>query len=65
MVSLVFDFPTTMAFVADKIMKKSASPPQEWIRVAIRNLKVRTPQDWLRVMDEEKGVRCSHLNDSV
>jgi len=66
--SLVFDYPTMVAYVTPAMVAQSGESIDHWVRVAKLNVGNSTPDDWLQVAFEEQGIlvgKCDHTYDAA
>jgi hypothetical protein len=62
--NLVIDAPERMCYVPSRLVEESGRPGEEWLRVALDNLRARSDADCLTVVDEESGIRLCSMGDS-
>jgi uncharacterized protein YtpQ (UPF0354 family) len=61
---LVVDHPQTMAYVTKKMIEESGRTGEEWLEVALDNLRERTSPEMLQALDEETGISLCLTNDA-
>lgn len=62
-VTLVIDFPTTMAYVTHDMLAKTGKCGEELMEVALANLRDNTPDDYLTRVSEELDISIGHCGD--
>jgi hypothetical protein len=62
-VHLVIDSPESVIYVNDKVVGASGRPGQEWLALALDNLRARTPPDCFELVDEPSGLRYCGRSD--
>jgi hypothetical protein len=63
-VNLVIDFPETMAYVNDESVAESGHPGEEWLEVALANLRARSPQGCMQRVSEDSTIHACNVGDS-
>lgn len=63
-VNLVVDSPETMAYVSEEMVARSGRPGEEWLRLALDNMRARTPAGCLECIDQETGIHLCSLGDA-
>jgi hypothetical protein len=62
--SLVFDYPTMVAYVSKRMMADSSSDANEWVQQARLNLYNGTGEGWLQLAYPEMGIYQGNKQDS-
>lgn len=62
-ITLVIDFPQTMAFVTDEMLKKSRKKGEDLLDVALENLLAATPDDYFERASDELDIYVGHAGD--
>jgi hypothetical protein len=63
-VNLVIDFPETMAYVNEESVAESGRSGEEWLAVAVANLRARSPEGCLRRISEDSTIHACNVGDS-
>ncbi|WP_439623748.1 hypothetical protein [Gemmata sp.] len=62
-INLVIDFPHTMAYVTDDMLKKTGRAGDDLLDGALGNLRANTPDDFLEPVSDEIDIRIGHTGD--
>jgi hypothetical protein len=62
-ITLVIDFPHTMAFVTEQMLKKSRKRGEDLLEVALENLRIATPEDFFERASPEHDIYLGHTGD--
>jgi hypothetical protein len=62
-ITLVIDFPQTMAFVTDAMLAKSRKKGEDLLDVALENLRAATPGDYFESASDELDIYIGHVGD--
>ena len=62
-INLVIDFPNTMAYVTDDMLKKTGRAGEDLLDLALANLKADTADDFLEQVSEEIDILIGHSGD--
>ncbi len=62
-ITLVVDFPHTMAFVTDEMLKRSRKRGEDLLDVAIENLRASTPPDFFDRASPDHDIYIGHTGD--
>ena len=62
-ITLVIDFPQTMAFVTDDMLKKSRKKGEDLLDFALENLRAATPGDYFERASDELDIYLGHAGD--
>lgn len=62
-INLVIDYPNTMAYVTDDMLKKTGKSGEDLLDVALANLKADTPEDFFDRVSEELDIYVGHTGD--
>ena len=62
-ITLVIDFPQTMAFVTAEMLAKSRAKGENLLDVAFENLRAATPDDYFERASEELDIYIGHAGD--
>ncbi|HEY1187743.1 MAG TPA: hypothetical protein VGE74_08805 [Gemmata sp.] len=63
-ITLVVDFPHTMAFVTDEMLKRSRTRGEDLLDVAVENLRNATPADFFDRASPDHDIYLGHTGDS-
>jgi hypothetical protein len=63
-ITLVLDFPQTMAYVTDEMLKKSRKKGEDLLDVALENLRTATPGDYFERASDELDIYIGSLGDA-
>ncbi|MBP3958999.1 hypothetical protein J8F10_27465 [Gemmata sp. G18] len=63
-ITLVVDFPHTMAFVTDEMLKRSRTRGEDLLDVALENLRTATPAEFFERASPEHDIYIGHTGDS-
>ena len=63
-ITLVIDFPQTMAFVTDEMLRKSRKKGEDLLDTALENLRAATPGDYFERASDELDIYLGHLGDA-
>ncbi len=62
-INLVIDYPHTMAYVTDEMLKKTGKPGEDLLDLALANLKAETPPDFFEQVSPELDIFVGHCGD--
>lgn len=62
-INLVIDYPNTMAYVTDDMLKKTGKAGEDLLDLALANLKADTPADFFDKVSEELDIYVGHTGD--
>src|SRR5262249_28278177 len=62
-INLVIDFPNTMAYVTDEMLKKTGKDGEDLLDLALANLRADTPADFFERVSEELDIYVGHTGD--
>ncbi len=62
-INLVIDFPNTMAYVTDEMLKKTGKSGEDLLDLALANLKADTADDFFDQVSEEIDIYVGHSGD--
>jgi hypothetical protein len=62
-INLVIDFPHTMAYVTEEMLKKTGKGGEDLLDLALANLKADTPADFFDKVSEELDIFVGHTGD--
>ncbi|MCI0460940.1 MAG: hypothetical protein L0Z62_28665 [Gemmataceae bacterium] len=62
--NLVVDCPQSMYYVTTEMLDESGKPVEEWVEVALANLKAQTPAECFQVLHDESGLRQCLVADA-
>ncbi|MBA4188385.1 MAG: hypothetical protein C0467_10310 [Planctomycetaceae bacterium] len=62
-INIVIDYPHTMAYVTEAMLKKTGSTGEDLLDLALANLKENTPPDFLDKVSEELDIFVGHTAD--
>lgn len=62
-INLVVDFPNTMAYVTEAMLKKSRKRGEDLLDVALENLRAATPDDYFERASDELDIYIGHSGD--
>lgn len=62
-VSLIIDHPETMTHVTETMVAESGRPGEDWLPLALANLRARTPTGAAETIDERSGLMMCSLSD--
>lgn len=62
-INLVVDFPNTMAYVTDAMLKRSRKRGEDLLDVALENLRAATPDDYFERASDELDIYIGHSGD--
>lgn len=62
-ITLVIDFPQTMAFVTDEMLARSRKKGEDLLDVALENLRAATPGDYFERASDELDIYLGHAGD--
>ena len=62
-ITIVIDFPQTMAFVTDDMLAKSRKKGEDLLDVALENLRNATPGDYFERASDELDIYIGHAGD--
>ena len=62
-ITLVIDFPQTMAFITDDMLKKSRKKGEDLLDFALENLRAATPGDYFERASDELDIYLGHAGD--
>lgn len=62
-ITMVLDFPHTMAFVTDEMLRKSRKRGEDLLDAALENLRAATPADYFERASDELDIYLGHLGD--
>jgi len=62
-INLVIDFPNTMAYVTDEMLRKTGKAGEDLLDLALANLKADTPEDFFERVSEELDIYVGHSGD--
>lgn len=63
-ITLVIDFPHTMAYVTDDMLKKSRKKGEDLLDIALENLRSATPADYFERASDELDIYLGSLGDA-
>lgn len=63
-ITLVIDYPHTMAYVTDEMLKKSRKKGEDLLDVALENLRKATPGDYFERASDELDIYVGSLGDA-
>jgi hypothetical protein len=63
-ITLVIDYPHTMAYVTDEMLKKSRKKGEDLLDVALENLRKATPDDYFERVSDELDIYVGSLGDA-
>ena len=62
-INLVIDYPHTMAYVTEEMLKKTGKGGEDLLDLALANLRAETPPDFFDRVSEELDIRVGHTGD--
>jgi hypothetical protein len=62
-INLVIDYPNTMAYVTDDMLKKTGKAGEDLLDLALANLKDATPPDFFEKVSDELDIYVGHTGD--
>jgi hypothetical protein len=62
--NLVIDFPQSMFYVTTDMVAQSGKPAEEWLELAMANMRKQTPAGGFAMLHEESGLRQSRVGDA-
>lgn len=62
-INIVIDFPNTMAYVTDEMLKKTGTSGEDLLDLALANLKADTADDFFDQVSEEIDIYVGHSGD--
>jgi hypothetical protein len=60
---LAIDFPESMCYVTQDMVKQAGRPATEWTERAFYNLEQKTPENWFEVLDEDGDIKWVTVHD--
>jgi hypothetical protein len=62
-INLVIDYPNTMAYVTEEMLRKTGKAGEDLLDLALANLKADTPSDFFDKVSEELDIYVGHTGD--
>jgi len=62
-INLVIDYPNTMAYVTEEMLRKTGAAGEDLLDLALTNLKANTPSDFFDKVSEELDIFVGHTGD--
>jgi hypothetical protein len=62
-INLVIDFPSTMAYVTDEMLRKTGRTGEDLLDVALANLRAGTPAAFFEPVSDELDIQVGHTGD--
>jgi hypothetical protein len=62
-INLVIDYPNTMAYVTEEMLKKTGKPGEDLLDIALANLRATTSGDFFEQVSDELNIFVGHSGD--